>query len=163
MPFPGFLNINATDDVSISLTKVAGRHTFKSGFYNTHSYKAQQRGGWNGTITFSNDNNNPIDSTFGFANAALGDLQPVRAGVEVRRGAFVYNNTEGYIQDNWKVNNKLTLDYGVRFVHQQPQYDDRDRRRTSCPRSGRRPGAAAVRWRAAPTASTRARRATARP
>ena len=26
-PFPGFLNINATDDVSISLTKVWGRHT----------------------------------------------------------------------------------------------------------------------------------------
>ena len=38
-------------------------------------------------------------------------------------GQFVYNNTEGYVQDNWKVTNKLTLDYGVRFVHQQPQYD----------------------------------------
>ena len=39
-------------------------------------------------------------------------------------GQFVYNNTEGYVQDNWKVTNKLTLDYGVRFVHQQPQYDE---------------------------------------
>src|SRR5262249_10849542 len=38
-------------------------------------------------------------------------------------GSYVYNNTEGYVQDNWKVNGKLTLDYGVRFVHQQPQYD----------------------------------------
>ena len=57
-PFPGFLNINSTDDISISLTKVAGRHALKSGFYNTHSYKEHQRGGWNGTITFSNDNNN---------------------------------------------------------------------------------------------------------
>ena len=27
------------------------------------------------------------------------------------------------MQDNWKVNNQLTLDYGVRFVHAQPQYD----------------------------------------
>src|SRR5205823_3321482 len=26
--------------------------------------------------------------------------------------------------DNWKVNRKLTLDYGLRFVHQQPQYDN---------------------------------------
>ena len=50
IPFPGFLNMNRTNDVSISLTKVAGRHTIKTGFYNTHSYKAQQRGGWNGTI-----------------------------------------------------------------------------------------------------------------
>ena len=124
-PFPGFLNINATDDVSISLTKVMGRHTVKSGFYNTHSYKAQQRGGWNGTITFANDNNNPIDSTFGFANAALGIFSQYTQASKYVEGSYVYNNTEGYIQDNWKVNNKLTFDYGVRLVHQQPQYDEK--------------------------------------
>ena len=27
------------------------------------------------------------------------------------------------MQDNWKVNNKLTLDYGIRFVHATPLYD----------------------------------------
>ena len=37
----------------------------------------------------------------------------------------MYDNTEGFIQDNWKVNEKLTLDYGVRLVRQQPQYDSR--------------------------------------
>jgi Carboxypeptidase regulatory-like domain len=124
IPFPGYLNINATDDVSISLTKVWGRHTIKTGFYNTHSFKAQQRQGWAGTLNFANDANNPIDSGFGFANAALGIFSSYNQFSRYVEGSFVYNNTEGYIQDNWKVNNRLTLDYGVRLVHQQPQYDE---------------------------------------
>jgi hypothetical protein len=122
-PFPGYLNINKTNDVSISLTKVSGRHTLKSGFYNTHSFKAQQRQGWAGTITFSNDTSNPLDTGFGFANAAVGVFSSYNQFSRYVEGSFVYNNTEGYVQDNWKVTNKLALDYGVRFVHQQPQYD----------------------------------------
>lgn len=109
--------------MAISLTRVAGRHTIKTGFYNTHSYKAQQRGGWNGTINFNNDTNNPLDSSFGYANAALGTFQSFNQASSYVEGEFIYNNTEGYIQDNWKVTRRLTLDYGVRLVHQQPQYD----------------------------------------
>ena len=36
---------------------------------------------------------------------------------------MIYNNTEFYVQDNWKVNARLTLDYGLRFTRQQPQDD----------------------------------------
>ena len=122
-PFPGYLNINRTQDISVSLTKIAGRHTLKTGFYNTHSFKAQQRQGWAGNINFGNDANNPLDSGFGFANAALGTFTSYNQFSRYVEGSLVYDNTEGYLQDNWKVSNRLTLDYGVRLVRQQPQYD----------------------------------------
>jgi hypothetical protein len=35
----------------------------------------------------------------------------------------VYNNLEWYLQDNWKVSDRVTLDYGMRFYWIQPQYD----------------------------------------
>jgi hypothetical protein len=126
IPFAGFLNINSTHDISVSVTKVAGPHTFKGGFYNTHSYKAQQQnsGATFGTYTFTNSNTNPLDSTFPYANAALGIVSSFNQLSTYIEGSYVYNNTEGYVQDNWKVGSRFTLDYGVRLVHQQPQYDE---------------------------------------
>ena len=127
--FPGFLNINTTQDVVISLTKVKGSHTFKTGFYNSHSLKREnnvQGAADNfGTLSFANDTvgTNPFDTSFGFANAAIGSFSSYAQASRYVEGTFKYNNIEGYVQDNWKVNNQLTLDYGVRFVHAQPQHD----------------------------------------
>jgi len=125
MTYPGFLNINATKDVAVSLTKVMGRHTLKTGFYNNHSNKSQNQNSAAtfGALNFSNDTSNPIDAQFGFANAVLGVFSSYNQLSRYIEGRYVYDNTEGYVQDNWKVNNKFTLDYGVRLVHQQPQYD----------------------------------------
>ena len=106
------------------MTKVAGRHTLKGGFYNNHSFKAQNTGvQFQGTVDFNNDTNNLLDSGFGYANAALGVFTRYQQTEKFVEGSMIYNNTEFYIQDNWKVNNRLTLDYGMRFTHQQPQYD----------------------------------------
>ena len=53
-----------------------GRHTAKAGFYLNHSFKAQNLGAgggsFQGTVNFSNDTNNPLDSGFGYANAVVG-------------------------------------------------------------------------------------------
>ena len=77
--YPGWLNINRTQDVAISVTKVAGRHTFKGGFYNNHSFKAQNVGAggianltFQGYVNFGNDTNNALDTGYGYANAATG-------------------------------------------------------------------------------------------
>lgn len=124
--FPGWFNINNTRDFAISLTKVWGRHTIKTGFYNTHSYKAEQTSNNAfGTINFQQDavGTNPFDTSYGFANAAIGTFSSYQQAEKYVETNAIYNNTEGYIQDNWKVNPRLTLDYGMRFVHQQAQYD----------------------------------------
>jgi hypothetical protein len=126
--FPGFMNINRTQDFSISLTKIAGRHTLKAGFYINHSYKAQNLGAgggssFQGAISFANDAANPLDTGFGFANAALGIFTSYQQQSKFVEGSFLYDQVDWYVQDNWKVNSKLTLDYGLRFVNQRPQYD----------------------------------------
>ncbi|PYQ97092.1 MAG: hypothetical protein DMF97_14435, partial [Acidobacteria bacterium] len=128
--FPGFLNINRTQDVAVSLTKVWAAHTIKGGFYNNHSFKAQNTGaggvpnlGFQGYVNFGNDTNNALDTGFGFANAATGVFTQYLQQSKLIEGSMIYNNTEFYVQDNWRVNSRLTLDYGVRFTRQQPQYD----------------------------------------
>jgi hypothetical protein len=123
--YPGWLNINRTQDVAISLTKIAGRHSLKAGFYNNHSFKAQnvQNTLWQGAVEFDNDSNNALDTQFGYSNAAVGVFRRYQQASTFVEGSMIYNNTEAYIQDNWKVNSRLTLDLGVRFTRQQPQHD----------------------------------------
>jgi hypothetical protein len=126
-PFPGYFNVNATQDFSISMTKVMGPHVIKTGFFNTHSWKAEQATDTNsfGTINFQQDTvgTNPFDTSFGFANAAIGTFSSFQQASNYVEGNYVYDNREAYIQDNWKISSRLTLDYGMRFAHVQPQYD----------------------------------------
>ena len=120
--------LNRVQNVNLSVTKIAGRHLARAGLYLDHSYKPQSAGvgatgSYRGTVNFTNDANNPLDSGFGFANAALGVFSSYQQANRFLEGNYVYNNVEWYVQDNWKVSSKLTLDYGLRFVHQSPQYD----------------------------------------
>ena len=109
--YPGWLNINRTQDVAASITKVMGRHTLKAGFYNNHSFKAQNVGAggglsFQGTVDFGNDTNNAIDTGFGYANAATGVFTRYQQASDFIEGQMVYDNTEFYIQDNWKLNSR---------------------------------------------------------
>jgi hypothetical protein len=131
--FPSYLNVNHTQDVAVSLTKVWGQHTIKMGGYLNHSWKAQNTGAggvanlyWQGYVNFGNDTNNPLDSGFSFANADLGIFDQYLQQSTYVEASMLYNNIEGYVQDNWKVTPHFTLDYGLRFTHMTPQYDQFD-------------------------------------
>ncbi len=124
--YPGWLNINTTWDFATSVTYVRGRHTMKGGVNINHSFKAQnmtQAGLPMGTIDFGDNTLSPVDSSYGYANVALGIFNTYNQASKFVESGIVYFGIEPYIQDNWKVNNRLTLDYGLRFVHLQPEYD----------------------------------------
>jgi hypothetical protein len=119
-----FMNVNRTQDWVASLTKLAGQHTFKAGFYLTHSFKPQTAfGSPNVALILTNDSNNPYDTGHPFANAALGIYQQYEQASAYLEPEWTYNNIEWYAQDNWRATSRLTLDFGVRFYWVQPQYD----------------------------------------
>jgi hypothetical protein len=125
-PYPGWLNVNQTWDVAGSVTHVRGRHTLKGGINLNHSFKAQNMTQGvlpMGRIDFGDTTNNPYDASFGYANLALGIYNTYAQASKFIESGIVYLGIEPYIQDNWKVNSRLTLDYGLRFVHLIPEHD----------------------------------------
>jgi hypothetical protein len=121
------LREHPTRTYAVSLTKVAGRHTLKAGYYHNRSVKRESVGvfGTNfGTISFANDTANPLDTSFGFANAAIGSFTEFSQASKYTEGTHVYANREAFLQDNWKMTNRLTLDYGVRIVNAEPLHDE---------------------------------------
>ncbi len=118
-------NFNTIWTVMDNLSKAIGKHGLKTGVYIEHNQKIQPSGGgYAGSYNFSNDTLNGVNNTgVGYANAILGYVdsysqQTARAVFDVR-----YWNVEFYVQDNYRVNRRLTLDLGIRFYHQTPQVD----------------------------------------
>ncbi|MBO0722889.1 MAG: TonB-dependent receptor, partial [Blastocatellia bacterium] len=120
-----FHNFNTTRDWSVSLSKIHGSHNMKFGLFWQNSFKPQSSfANNNGQYNFVNDASNPLDTGFGFANAAVGVYNSFTQASGYFIGDYRYNNVEWYAQDNWKVTNRLTLDYGMRFYWIQPQFDE---------------------------------------
>jgi hypothetical protein len=117
-----------TDDV----TKILGKHTFKMGFEWQHVKFSTLQPPWsrgefdyNGDYTDIPNSNNgntgragflltPIASTVPGGVNFLGGLTDIRASniAETDDGKNYYG---GYINDDWKITNKLTVNLGVRY------------------------------------------------
>jgi|RhiMethySRZTD1v2_1073278.scaffolds.fasta_scaffold00767_13 carboxypeptidase family protein len=123
-PFDNFILDTRVQTINGSITKVAGSHTLKTGYYYFRSLQRRGQGNMLGALNFQNDTNNPLDAGFGFANAALGVFSSYQQQSRWGEGAYLAINHEAFVQDNWKVGPNVTLDYGVRLVHQRPQNDD---------------------------------------
>ena len=108
--------------ISDNLTKTFTSHTLKLGFYYDRLWAENQPtgGAFNGSFNFGRNVNNPLETDYAFSNAIVGVYNQYD---EPTARVFPVNyatNIEWFVQDNWKVNRKLALDFGVRF-HYLPQ------------------------------------------
>jgi hypothetical protein len=119
-----FFNYNTTIDFIDNFSKVWNQHLFKAGVYLQRSRKDQTSfANSSGQFNFGDNSGNPLDSGFGFANAALGVFTSFNQASQYATGRYRYTNLEFYLQDTWKVTRRLTMDYGMRFYYIQPQFD----------------------------------------
>jgi hypothetical protein len=119
-----FTNQNHTFNFIDNVSKIVGQHTFKAGFYAQRSRKDQTVFAHvNADINFNNDSNNPLNTQYPYSNALLGIYNNYNQANSFPKGLYRYWNVEGYVQDNWKLTRKLTLDYGLRLSWYEPQYD----------------------------------------
>lgn len=117
---------NSTFDFTNNTTKVFAKHTVKGGIYIQRSRTDQNLfNANNATINFNNDVINPLNTGHPFSNALLGIYQTYTQADSSPVGFYRYTNAEFYVQDTWRVNPRLTLDYGMRFSYYQPQFEER--------------------------------------
>jgi hypothetical protein len=104
-----------------TLTWVTGNHTLKAGGYFEYMQNREARGGnWMGEFTFTRNTNNPLDTNHAFSNALLGVFNQYTE-TDVYRETFNRGlMSEWFLQDTWRTNDRLTLDYGARFLWYSP-------------------------------------------
>ena len=75
-PFGNFILDTNAQNFNATVTRLMGQHTAKVGYYYYRSMQRRGEGPFNGAISFGNDEaNNPFDTSFPFANAAIGTFQ----------------------------------------------------------------------------------------
>ena len=108
-----------------NLSRVWNKHTLKIGFaFDYYRAKAMDtRSQWRGAYSFARDTNNPFDTNNGFSNALLGTFDTYTELTGRAKKDTVLKVIEEYIQDSWRVSRRLTLEAGLRFVSQPPEFD----------------------------------------
>ncbi len=116
-----FNNYNRIFDVKDGLTKIIGNHTLKAGFLFMRSRKNQDNPpAINGQFAF-NTARTP-SSGQALADALLGNFYTYTEYHSARQGWYRFTQVEPYVQDDWRVSRRLTVNLGLRWSYMQPQY-----------------------------------------
>ena len=108
------------------LSWTRGRHNLKFGFLAEWASKTEPLSpDYAGTYAFGHNAQNPFSTGNGYANALLGVFTTYTELTNRVDRDRRHWQTEGYVQDSWRVKSGLTLDYGVRLTHTGSYFDTR--------------------------------------
>lgn len=118
-------DFNQAWTVQDNISKVIGRHAFKAGFYGERTTRLQPRSqNYNGEYSFAANSSDPfLNTNDGYVNALLGDVASYTQYTAETTSDILFYNAEFYLQDNWKVSSRLSVDLGMRFYHQTAPID----------------------------------------
>src|SRR5207247_1183468 len=97
--------------------KYLGAHTVKAGLLGEKLLSTSINDSSNnfmGNFDFSTDANNPLDTGYAYANAALGNFRSYSESSARSFSTQYYTGWEWFVQDSWKAHRRLTFDVGVR-------------------------------------------------
>ncbi len=123
-PFPpGWRSEAKTYALTDNVTRIVGSHALKAGVFVDVNTSGQQPY-WTYAPQFDFNPNQQLlaDTGNGVGNLLLGNYLSVSQTNGVFFGAFRFNQVEAFAQDSWKVNNRLSLEYGLRWAYLGPTY-----------------------------------------
>ena len=113
--------LSPTWDYSFSdnITWIKGEHTLKAGYLGLYNTKDQNgRSDYPGFVSFNT--NRPNSTGNAFADALLGNFRTYSEAQLDPIGYFRYWQHEAFVSDAWRVNERLSVEVGLRYAWQMP-------------------------------------------